>query len=80
MERNGTYCFEKSYILEALKTKYDDVLIDSCVFSPFEDTSRDVSGLGRVEGLIEFIDNFDVDLTVEEFKQLGDEQIHRATR
>ena len=62
----------------ALVAKYE-APIDSCVFCPFLDTSREISGLGRVEGLAEFIDNFDVDLTVEEFKELGrNEQIHRA--
>ena len=65
-------------ITKALVEKYE-APIDSCVFCPFIDTSREVSGLGRVEGLAEFIDNFDVDLTVEEFKELGrNELIHEA--
>ena len=70
--------YREDCIVEALIAKYE-APIDSAVFCPFIDTSRDVSGLGRVEGLTEFIDNFDVDLTVEEFKELGrNEQIHRA--
>ena len=70
--------YREDRILLALIAKYE-APIDSCVFCPFLDTSRDVSGLGKVEGLSEFIDNFDVDLTVEEFKQLGrNEQIHSA--
>ena len=70
--------YREDCIVEALIAKYE-APIDSAVFCPFLDTSREVSGLGKVEGLTEFIDNFDVDLTVEEFKELGkDEQIHRA--
>ena len=68
----------ETIIVDELVAKYE-APIDSCVFCPFLDTSREVSGLGRVEGLDEFINNFDVDLTVEEFKELGrNEQIHRA--
>ena len=70
--------YREDCIVEALIAKYE-APIDSAVFCPFLDTSREVSGLGKVEGLTEFIDNFDVNLTVEEFKELGrDEQIHRA--
>ena len=65
-------------IVDALVCKYE-APIDSAVFCPFLDSSREISGLGRVEGLQNFIDNFDVNLTVEEFKAIGrDEQIHRA--
>ena len=71
--------YREGVITEALKTKYPGKLINSCVFCPFIDTSRKVSGLNRVEGLTEFIDTFDVDITVEEFKKLGrNEQIHSA--
>lgn len=65
-------------ICEGLHQMFE-VPIDSAIFCPFLDTSREISGLGTVEGLTEFIDTFGVNLTVEEFKELGrDEQIHRA--
>lgn len=65
-------------IITTLQQKYLQP-INSCIFCPFFDTSQELPGLGKVEGLTEFIDNFDLDLTVEEFKQLGrNEQIHRA--
>lgn len=65
-------------IIDTLQQKYLQP-VDSCIFCPFFDTSRVLPGLGKVEGLAEFINNFDLDLTVEEFKKLGrNEQIHRA--
>ena len=73
--------YREECIVAALQEKYldSDIDIDSGVFCPFLDTSREVSGLGKVEGLAEFIDTFNVDLTVDEFKELGrNEQIHRT--
>jgi len=70
--------YRETCIVSALEQKYQ-LPVDSCVFSPFIITSQDVSGLGKVEGLAEFIDNFNIEMTVDEFKQLGrNEQIHRA--
>ena len=71
--------YREECIVAALQWKYPGYTIDSAVFCPFLDTSREVSGLGKVEGLAEFIDTFNVDLTVDEFKELGrNEQIHRT--
>ena len=64
-------------IFAALTEKYPQCVIDSCVFCPFFDTSRQVSGLGRVEGLADFINTFNLDISVDQFKALGkSEQIH----
>ena len=64
-------------IYAALVEKYPDCQIDSCVFCPFIDTSRQISGLGKVEGLADFITTFNLDITIEEFKALGKlEKIH----
>ena len=64
-------------ILTGLRKKFDEP-IDACVFCPFLQTSREVSGLGIVEGLHRFITRFNLDITIEEFKSLGrDEQILR---
>jgi len=64
-------------IAKALADRYPGCVIDSCVFCPFFDTSRQVSGLGRVEGLADFIDTFSLKISVEQFKALGKaEQIH----
>ena len=71
--------YRENCIVSSLQNKYPSRAIDSCVFCPFIDTSQEVSGLGKVEGLTEFIDNFNVAMTLDEFKQLGrEEQIHRA--
>lgn len=71
--------YREECIVSALKLKYPGCEIDSAVFCPFYDTSQEISGLGKVEGLTEFINTFGIDLTVDEFKELGrDEQIHRA--
>ena len=45
--------------------------VDSCLFNPFIDDTIEVSGLGKVEGLRDFISNLQLPLTVEEFKQIG---------
>ena len=71
--------YREECIVAALQSKYSGCDIDSAVFCPFLNTPREVSGLGKVEGLAEFIDTFNVDLTVDEFKELGrNEQIHRT--
>ena len=65
-------------IFAALTQKYPDCIIDSCVFCPFYDTSRQISGLGKVEGLADFINTFNLDISVEQFKAVGkSEQIHK---
>ena len=70
--------YREACIVSALQAIYQ-LPVDSCVFSPFITTSQDISGLGKVEGLTEFINNFNVDMTVVEFNELGrNEQIHRA--
>ena len=62
----------------ALEEKYPDCLIDSSVFCPFKIRSQFVSGLGNVEGLEEFIYNFNLHIRVEDFTELGkSEQIHK---
>ena len=57
-------------IIEALKDKYH-LPVNSAVFCPFLPRSRFVAQLGMIEGLQEFIDTFDIKLTVDEFQQLG---------
>lgn len=65
-------------IFNALHELYPKWTISSCVFCPFLDTSQEISGLGRVEGLADFIDTFSLNFTVEDFKALGkSEQIHK---
>lgn len=65
-------------IVNALRKKFPNECIDACVFCPFLITSREVSGLGKVEGLVEFINSFGLSLTTDEFISLGrDEQILR---
>ena len=65
-------------IVNALKDRYPGTVINSCVFCPFFTTSREVSGLGTVEGLAEFIYTFNLDITVQDFKDVGkSEQIHK---
>ena len=65
-------------IAKALADRYPGCVIDSCVFCPFFDTSREVSGLGKVEGLADFIDTFGLNISIEEFISLGkSEQIHK---
>ena len=64
-------------IVTALRIKFDEP-VDACVFCPFLKISREVSGLGIVEGLHRFITRFNLDLSVEEFMALGrNEQILR---
>ena len=64
-------------IVTALRIKFDEP-VNACVFCPFLLNSRKISGLGTVEGLVEFIDNFGLSLTTDEFISLGrDEQILR---
>lgn len=65
-------------IVQTLQQKYLQP-IRSSIFCPFYETSREVGGLGRVVGLAEFIETFELDFSTEEFKALGrNEQIHRA--
>ncbi len=60
-------------IVAALEDKYK-LRVDSAVFCPFITRSRFVSNLGMIEGLQEFIDKFDIKLTVDEFQQLGSDR------
>ena len=57
-------------IVKALQARFMRP-VNSCIFSPFLDKSRKISGLGIVEGLPEFLALFDATMTVEEFKALG---------
>ena len=64
-------------IYKALVERYPGHTIDSCVFCPFFTSSRQISGLGKVEGLADFIDTFALNISVKEFESLGkSEQIH----
>ena len=68
----------ENYIYLALNETYPEYSIDSCVFCPFFTSSREVSGLGKVEGLADFIDTFGLNISIEEFISLGkSEQIHK---
>ena len=63
-------------IVSALEHKYK-LQVDSSVFCPFIPRSRFVSNLGMIEGLQDFIEQFDIKLTVDEFQQLGsDSNVH----
>jgi len=65
-------------ISKALLEKYPGCTIDSCVFCPFFTNSQTVAGLGKVEGLADFIDTFKLNITVDEFNAVGkSEQIHK---
>ena len=60
-------------IVAALEDKYK-LQVNSAVFCPFLPRSRFVAQLGMIEGLQEFIDTFDIDLTVDQFQQLGSDR------
>ena len=65
-------------IVKALQAKFMRP-VNSCIFCPFLDKSRKISGLGIVEGLPEFLALFDATMTVEEFNALGrSSQVYEA--
>ena len=67
----------EDHIVRALQQRYLQP-IESINFCPFFETSRVMSGLGKVEGLTEFTQTFGIDFSFEEFQALGrNEQIHR---
>ena len=63
-------------VKRGLSERYNEP-VDTRIFSPFIETSE-VNGLGIVEGLAEFIDNFNLDITVDEFTLIGkNHQVHQ---
>ena len=69
--------FREECIVKGLFDKYNSV-INSAVFCPFLESSQHISRLGNVEGLNDFINTFQLDISIEDFKSLGRSELVHA--